>query len=177
MLSYFLRPLRGAVSVFAANESPRQIAAGMALGAVLGMVPKGNLIAVVLLTLLFALRMNRTAGLLTAAAFSLVSLALDPFTHRLGARLLSIVSMQPTYAWLYDLPLGPWIGFHNTVVIGSLVVGLYIAYPVYLVSRIVLDRVHAPIARWLMRYRVARWLMGADLSSRFGIGTSMGAGS
>lgn len=177
MLSYLLRPIRGAVSVFAANESPRQIAAGIALGAMLGMVPKGNLIAVALVVLLFALRVNRTAGLITAAGFSFISLALDPFTHRLGAKLLSIESMQPMYAWLYDLPLGPWIGFHNTVVLGSLVVGLYAAYPVYLISKIILDRVQAPIARWLMRYRVARWLMGADLGSRFGLPTSLGAGS
>ena len=31
----------------------------------------------------------------------------------------------------FNLPLGPWLGFNNTVVAGSFLLGLYISYPVY----------------------------------------------
>lgn len=175
MLSLVLRPLRGFVAVLVANDSSRQIAAGVALGAVIGLVPKGNLIAATLAILLCSLRVNRTAGLLAAAAFSWIGLHADAFTHRLGASLLTIESLQPYYAAAYNLPLGPWIGFNNTVVLGSLVVGLYAAYPVYLIAKLLLDRYQAPLAAWLMRRRVARWLLGADLTSRLGLSGPLGA--
>ena len=134
MLSLLLRPLRGAVAVLLANDSPRQVATAVALGAVIGLVPKGNLIAVSLVVLLCSLQINRTAGLMSAAIFSWIGFYLDGFSHRVGAQLLSIEWLQPQFATLYDLPLGPWIGFHNTVVMGSLLVGLYLAYPVYVLA-------------------------------------------
>lgn len=177
MLSLVVRPLRSAVSVLAANDSPRQIAAGVALGMVLGLTPKGNLIAVALGVLLCALRVNKTAGLMAAAAFSAVGVALDPITHNLGAHLLKVESLQSFYAWLYDQPLGPWMGFNNTVVLGSLVLGVYLAYPCYVAAESTLSRIQAPIAAWVKRRRLARWLLGVDVGSRLGINPTLGGGS
>lgn len=176
MLSLLLGPLRHTVKTLLANDSPRQIAAGVALGVMLGLVPKGNLIAVSLAVLLFGLRVNKSAGLAAAAAVSSVGLWADPFFHRLGAKLLAMPGMQDAYAWLYDLPLGPWLGFNNTVVMGSVVTGLYLCYPVYLTVKLLLDRFQTPVVQWLMRYRVARALLGLDLSSRLGM-ASVGGGS
>ncbi|MEN1681258.1 MAG: TIGR03546 family protein [Planctomycetota bacterium] len=177
MLSLVVRPLRGAVWVITANDSSRQIAAGVALGMMLGLVPKGNLIALALGVLLCALRVNKTAGVMAAAAFSAVSVALDTFTHRLGAHLLKVESLQGFYAWLYDQPLGPWIGFNNTVVLGSLVLGVYLAYPCYVAAESLLARIQAPIAAWIKRFKLARWLLGVDVSSRLGINPTLGGGS
>lgn len=176
MLSLLVKPLRGAVAVLLANDSPRQIAAGVAIGMVLGLVPKGNLIALALGIVLCSLRVNRSAGLMAAAACSWLGVWLDPFCHRLGDRLLAYDRLQTTYAWLYDQPLGPWIGFNNTVVLGSLALGLYAAYPCYLAAKLLLDRFHAPVANWLKQRKIARWLLGADLTSRLGVPT-LGAGS
>lgn len=177
MLSYMLRPLRQLADVFLANDSPRQIALGITLGMVLGMVPKGNLIAAAMLVAILAFRVNRSAGLMSAALFSGVSLMLDGFSHRLGLKLLEVPGMQPTYAALYDMPLGPWIGFNNTVVLGSLMLGIYGAYPCYVVSRWTVARFQPPIARWLLRYKVARTLLGVDLSSRLGMSHLVGGNS
>ncbi|MEM9186541.1 MAG: TIGR03546 family protein [Planctomycetota bacterium] len=177
MLSLLLRPLRNAALVLLANDSSRQIAAGVAIGMVLGLVPKGNLIAVALGVALFGLKVNRSAGLLSAAAFSWMGAATDGFTHNLGAKALAVDGMQSTYAWLYELPLGPWIGFNNTVVLGSLLLGLYASYPCYLAAKLLLDRFQTPIAAWLKRRRVTRWLLGADLTTRFGTPLGIGVGS
>lgn len=176
MLSLILRPLRNVAAMLVANDSSRQIAGGAALGVVIGFVPKGNLIAAALLVLLFSIRVNRTSGLLAAGLFSWVGLMTDGFTHRLGAYLLSIESLQSHYAWFYDLPLGPWVGFNNTVVLGSLVLGLYLSYPAYLLLKPLLDRFQAPVAAWLMRRRVTRWLLGAELTTRWGAPASLGIG-
>lgn len=131
MFSAALRPLRLVVQALLAHDASNQLALGFALGIVLGLVPKGNLIAVSLLVLLFSLRVNKGVSLLAAFAFSWVGPALDPFADRLGANILSAGTLQPTYAALFQMPLGPWFDFNNTVVVGSLVIGLWAFYPAY----------------------------------------------
>lgn len=168
MLSLLLKPLRQTVRVLVAHDSPRQIAAGVAIGVALGLVPKGNLIAVTLGGVLLGLRVNRSAGLATAAACSWIGLFLDGFFHDVGAGVLAAPGLQSAYAWLYDQPLGPWLAFNNTVVIGSLSVGAYLAYPAYLLTHWVVERYQAPAARALTKYRVARALLGLDVSARLG---------
>jgi uncharacterized protein (TIGR03546 family) len=126
-----LRPVRSLFQSLLAHNGPDQLAAGFALGMVLGLVPKGNLIAVSLLVLLFSLRVNTGIGLLAAFAFSWVGPVLDPFADKLGAYVLNAPTMQSTYAAMFQWPLGPWFDFDNTVVIGSLVIGLYASYPVF----------------------------------------------
>jgi uncharacterized protein (TIGR03546 family) len=123
--------VRRMAGFLAANDSPRQLAMGAALGMILGLVPKGNLIALTLLVLLLLLRLNKGLGLAAAVAFSSLGPWSDPFTHKLGLVVLGYEPLQSTYAALYDLPLAPWLGFDNTVVTGTLLVGLYLAYPVH----------------------------------------------
>jgi uncharacterized protein (TIGR03546 family) len=131
MLSPCVAVLQRAVQRLVAGDSPQRLAAGFTLGMMLGLVPKSNLIAMALCVLLFSLRANKGLGVAAAVAFSLVSTWADSFTHKVGASVLAIDTLQPMYAWLYELPLGPWLGFHNTVVTGSLAVGSYLAYPTY----------------------------------------------
>ena len=123
--------LRPAIQRLIGVSTPRQLSAGFTLGMILGLVPKGNLIAVSLCTMLFTLRVNKGLAVAAAIAFSFVGPWADSFTHKLGVIVLTIEALQPLYAWLYALPLGPWLGFHNTVVTGSLLVGVYLAYPAY----------------------------------------------
>lgn len=131
MFDAVLRPLRRLVQALLAYDASREIAAGFALGMVLGLVPKGNLIAVSLLVLIFSLRVNKGISLVAALAFTWIAPALDPVADRIGAYILSASSLQPTYATLFQLPLGPWFDFQNTVVVGLLAIGLWAMYPVY----------------------------------------------
>ena len=54
----FIKPFRMAAQAFALKMSPRRMAAGLAIGTAAGMVPKGNLTAIVLMTVLCALQVN-----------------------------------------------------------------------------------------------------------------------
>jgi uncharacterized protein (TIGR03546 family) len=136
MFSTLVSPLRAFVRALVASNSPEQLAVGFTLGMMVGFVPKANLIALSLFVLVFSIRCNKGFALVAAVLFTCVATWTDPFTHKLGMMVLSMPSMQVNYASMFALPLGPWWGFHNTVVVGSLLLGLYIAYPVYsLVSR------------------------------------------
>jgi uncharacterized protein (TIGR03546 family) len=127
-------------------DSPQRLAGGFALGMVIGLVPKANLIALTLCVLLVSLRVNKGLAVAAAVVISVFSPWMDPFTHKLGASVLAIDSLQATYAWLYNLPLGPWLGFHNTVVTGSLLLGAYLAYPIYWMVAAACRRMHIAAA-------------------------------
>jgi uncharacterized protein (TIGR03546 family) len=131
MLRSVVAPFRRTAQWLAASNSPSQLAAGFTLGMIIGVMPKTNLIALSLCVLLFSLRCNQGLGLMSAVLFSCLAGWTDPFAHQIGLRVLSAPSLQANYASVFRLPLGPWLGFHNTVVCGSLLMGLYAAYPVY----------------------------------------------
>jgi uncharacterized protein (TIGR03546 family) len=131
MLHVVVAPFRRAANSLVASSSPGELAAGFTLGMIIGVMPKTNLIALSLCVLLFSLRCNKGFALLAALMFSCVAGWTDPFAHNLGLSVLSVPSLQASYASAFSLPLGPWLGFHNTVVCGSLLIGLYAAYPVY----------------------------------------------
>lgn len=136
MLSDAISILRSACRALLANNAPGQLAAGFAIGMVIGLVPKGNLIALSLCVLLFSIRCNKGLGLAAAIAFSFVGPWTDPFAHRLGLAALSFRPLEATYASIFNLPLGPWLGLNNTVVVGSLLMGLYAAYPIFWLARL-----------------------------------------
>jgi uncharacterized protein (TIGR03546 family) len=158
MLSPCFAFLQRAVHRLIAGDSPHRLAAGFTLGMMLGLVPKANLIAGALCVVLFWLRVNKGLAVAAALAFSLVSTWADPFTHKVGAMVLAIDSLQPLYAWLYSLPLGPWLGFHNTVVTGSLLVGAYLAYPTYWLVWAACSRMQTAVSDGdLCESRTKRW--------------------
>jgi len=166
MFSVLLYPVQQLVRALSGHDSPRQMAWGFTLGMVLGMVPKGNLIALSLAVLLCAVKVNKPAGLLAAGLFSLLSPLADGVTHAVGHKLLHQPALEGGFAWLYNLPLGPFIGFHNTVTIGALLVALYFTYPVYYGSYQFFEKLGPPIARWVTRYRLGRVVVGAQVAAR-----------
>jgi uncharacterized protein (TIGR03546 family) len=135
MFMRIFTPFRYLAEVFLAADSPRQLAAGVMLGMMIGLVPKGNLIAVGLLLLLFAVKANLATGTVAATLFSWTGFLFDPISHRIGHAVLGVGWLQPIWVFLYDLPLVPWSSFNNTVVLGGLILGVCLGYPVYRVSR------------------------------------------
>ena len=135
MLSDAVAVLRKFCRLLLTSAAPEQLAAGFTIGMLIGLVPKGNLVALSLCVLLFSMRCNKGLGLAAAAAFSFAGPWTDSFAHRLGFAALSLDPLQSTYASIFSLPIGPWLGFNNTVVAGSLLIGLYAAYPVFWITR------------------------------------------
>ena len=161
MLASALAILRRTVHGLVAGDSPPQLAAGFTLGMIIGLVPKGNLIAVSLCVLLFSLRVNKGLAVLAAVIFSVASPMADTFSHKLGLCVLTIDSLQVSYASVWNMPLGPWLGFHNTVVTGSLLLGLYLAYPVYWSVCAACAWMQQPAGALPHRQQAPGWRLGA----------------
>jgi uncharacterized protein (TIGR03546 family) len=128
---WFLRQLLYFRRAVTAQDTPGQIAAGFAMGMLLGLVPKGNLLAISISLIIFASRANLGVAMVSALAFSILGPFCDPVTHRVGLALLTWNALEPTWVNLYNLPLVPWTAFNNTVVLGSLALGLGLVYPAF----------------------------------------------
>ncbi|HVT29427.1 MAG TPA: TIGR03546 family protein [Lacipirellulaceae bacterium] len=144
MLSDVIAILRKIASALVASNAPGQLAAGFTIGMMIGLLPKGNLIALSLCVVLFSIRCNKGLGFVAAIAFSFAGPWTNLFAHRLGLAVLSLKPLQATYASVFNLPFGPWLGFNNTVVIGSLLIGAYAAYPVYWISKQIFTAARRP---------------------------------
>ena len=116
-----------------------------------------------LCVLVFSLRVNTSLALIAAVAFSWTGALLDPIAGKLGLQVLGIGSMQATYATVLNLPLGPWLGLNNSVVMGSLLIGLYLAYPVYWVSLIVSERLQPRLISWAENHSRASKVLGTSI--------------
>ena len=124
-------PIRAIIIALQGGSDPKHVAAGFALGAALGLVPKDNLFPVLFLLLFFFMRVDKNMAIFSAFLFTPVGYALDGFAHALGGALLSASALRPLWTALYDLPIVPLTLFNNTVVLGNLVLGLLLFYPLY----------------------------------------------
>ena len=127
--------LRQFIKGLTTETEPPQIAAGVAFGFLIGLLPKATLTVQLLLVLVMALRVNFPIALLAIAATVLVNPLLDKLTDPLGYALLSAPSLAPLWTSLYNMPVLPWTGFNNTVLLGGLLFGLLMFAPVYFAAR------------------------------------------
>jgi uncharacterized protein (TIGR03546 family) len=169
MLSFALRPVRLLAQAVIANDSPKQVAWGFTLGMMIGLVPKGNLSAVLLGMMLLGLRVNKPAGLVGIGVFTWLGMYADDFAHSLGSWLLVWEPLREVHKSLFDAAISPLMGWNNTVVIGQLLIGLYLAFPAYWLMHRFAVKVQRPLSAWLLKYKAVRWLRGAELSSQWGI--------
>ena len=133
MLELIWAGIGGIIGLFLKETKPRHIALAVAIGVMLGLIPKANLIAVVLVLALFLTRCNLGVGILTAALVSLAMPRLDTMANSLGTRLLAEKSVIDLEATLIQYPLFAWTSLNNTLVLGSFVSGVIAFLPVYLV--------------------------------------------
>jgi uncharacterized protein (TIGR03546 family) len=165
MRFWLLRPLTYLVEALRETGTSRYLAVGAALGMMVGLVPKDNLTAVLLGMLVLAVRNNLAAAAFSALFFSWISPLVDPVAHTLGEFVLTINALQGLFAFLYDLPVLPWLGLNNTVTAGSLMLALLLFYPVYRVARFAAERYGPLLVARLEKYKAWQVLSGANLAA------------
>src|SRR4051812_39077305 len=96
-----LKLIRSLFKTLHSDGSPGQIAAGIALGAALGLTPIANVHNVAVLLLLAVLNVSFAAGMLAWGLFVPIGFLLDPLFDKLGHWLLmDVQSLRPIWtAW------------------------------------------------------------------------------
>jgi uncharacterized protein (TIGR03546 family) len=131
-----LKLLQSVFSTLHSEGTPRQVAAGLALGAALGLTPLVNPHNLVVFALLCLLNVSFAGGMLGWALFTPLGFLLDPIFHRIGLALLETARFRPFWTALYNAPVVPYANFNNSVVLGSFLSWLVLLLPIYLGARI-----------------------------------------
>jgi uncharacterized protein (TIGR03546 family) len=130
---FWLQIVKSFIQVLRSGQTPRQIAGGFALGAIIGLMPFFTLQGLCLWFVILVLDVNLSAALLAVTLFSLVAYIFDPLFHALGFFLLVDSSfLHGLWTALYNAPVAPLTRFNNTIVLGSFVAGFLLFLPVYL---------------------------------------------
>lgn len=144
-------------SLFGALHSegtPGQLAAGIALGSIMGLTPLVNPHNAVVFALLVLLNVSFAGGMLGWALFVPIGFLLDPLFDWIGHGLLLAPSLRGMWTSLYNTPIVPLTNFNNTVVLGSLVFALLAFVPLFLAARWAVARYRATVGE---RVRQSRW--------------------
>ena len=126
-----LRTLRMMVKGAIKAPSPKQVALAISFGIAVGLMPKGNLLALFLGIVMCAVRLNLPVALATAVLVSFVAHLGDVAFDQIGGLLLESDSCRPLWIWISERPYSAWLQFNNTVVLGAFVVAtgqLYFTY-------------------------------------------------
>jgi uncharacterized protein (TIGR03546 family) len=126
-----LQLVRKLVKILRSAGSPFQVAGGFTLGMLLGFTSFRTLFAVPVVLCIVLLNVNLAGAILGMLIFRFAAYLADPLVHSLGYWILTREVLRPAWTALYDLPLAPYLRYNNTVVLGSLAVGLVLLGPAY----------------------------------------------
>src|SRR5512133_1268487 len=114
-----LKLIQSIIKTLHSDGTPGQVAAGIALGAALGLTPLVNVHNLLVFSLIVLLNVSFGGGMLGWALFVPLGFLLDPVFDRIGSSLLLASSLRPLWTSMYNTPLVPYTNFNNTVVLGS----------------------------------------------------------
>lgn len=106
------------------DVAPWQLALGFVFGMMMGLAPTFTWFNLIILGLLLILKANFGMAFLGFAVFGLIGYLLDPVMHSAGYWILSMESLKATFQNWYNTPWMAATRFNNTIVMGSLFVGL-----------------------------------------------------
>ncbi|MDO8535571.1 MAG: DUF2062 domain-containing protein [Candidatus Omnitrophota bacterium] len=169
MLSFINLPAK-IISIVEGNISPREIAAGVCLGAFLGFIPLNGPMALLLAVFFFLFRVNRVATLLTLPLFKTVYLlGMYRLTDITGSFMLEkITILAGFWRWVTHLPIIAYLDINNTLVTGGLVVAALFSIPIYFISKRLVIFLSAKYSEKIKNSKLAKLLPGIKLMGLVG---------
>jgi|688.fasta_scaffold290613_2 uncharacterized protein (TIGR03546 family) len=118
-----------------------QIALGIAVGMLLGMIPILTLHWFLIFGALLIVRMNFLSAFISFQFFAIASWTLSSLLERLGFWVLTSQSgLLPFWARAYHAPILPFTAFNHSNVMGATVLGFILFVPILLISQILVAR-------------------------------------
>jgi uncharacterized protein (TIGR03546 family) len=156
--------LQSLVKALNSEGTPAQVGAGIALGAALGLTPFLSLHNLVIVAAIILLNVSVPGALLGWALFTPLGFALDSAFDALGqSLLLSAPPLHSLWAWAANAPVVALARLNNSVVLGSLVVWLVAALPIWGLARIGVAQYRAHVYPVLARSKTFKAVTASKL--------------
>ncbi|SMP57090.1 TIGR03546 family protein [Neorhodopirellula lusitana] len=140
MILFTVKLISSIRKAIAGRKHPSQLAWGVALGVLLGIIPHGNLLAVAMVLVVLMLQVNHAMVALVGVGLTFFASKLDPQFDALGRWIFDQPDVAQALASAWQLPLVPWTDLNNTVVMGSFVSGLAAVPPCFMLTYPVFKR-------------------------------------
>ncbi|NRB39169.1 MAG: TIGR03546 family protein [Pseudomonadales bacterium] len=141
-----------------ADVSPMQIAAGIAMGMILGFTPLWSLHNLLTLFIICMFRINTSAVLVSFAVFSGFAYLLDPVFIQTGEFILAYPELKPLWTSLYQQDIWRLAHFNHTLLMGSLAVSLVLWLPLLFIARLLIIQYRERIMTWVLKSKVVQAL-------------------
>ena len=162
-----IKLIQGLVKALNSDGTPGQVAAGVALGACLGLSPLLSLHNLLIVGAILFFKVSVPGATLGWLVFTPLGFALDPLFDRVGLALLADTSaLRGLWAFLYNAPFLALGNPTNTIVVGSLVVWAVAAVPIFFLARWAIARYRATI---YARYKDSRAFQAIRASKVYGV--------
>jgi len=158
--------LQSLVKALHSEGTPGQLAAGIALGSILGLTPLLSLHNAIVFALIVLLNVSFPGAMLGWALFVPIGFLLDPLFDSIGHTLLFTPSLTPFFTSLYNMPVVPLTNFNNTVTLGSLVFSVVFFLPLFFATRWGVARYRATIGE---RVRQSKWYRTVTASKLYNV--------
>ncbi len=148
-----LKLIQALVRALNSDGTPSQVAAGIALGAALGLTPLLSLHNLFVVAPIVLLNVSVPGAILGWLLATPLGFALDPVFDTVGrALLLDATPLAGIWAGISEAPVLALANLNNSVVLGSLVGWAALALPIYAGAHVGVRRYRATLYP-----RVARW--------------------
>jgi len=158
-----LKLLQSLFKTLHSEGTPGQVAAGMVLGAGIGLTPLLSAHNLLLFAAIVLLNVSFGGGMLGIALFTPVGFLLDPIFDRIGLALLQTPGLKGMWTAWYNTPIVPYTNFNNSVTLGSLVTWLVATVPLYFVARWAIARYRATYGDRVMNSKFMQGLKASKL--------------
>jgi uncharacterized protein (TIGR03546 family) len=129
--------IQSLVKALNSEGTPGQIAAGIAMGACLGLTPLISLHNLLIVGVILFFRVSVPGATLGWLVFTPLGFALDPLFDSIGNRLIvDTAALHGLWVFLYNSPVLALGNPTNTIVVGSFAFWLVASIPIYLLARL-----------------------------------------
>ncbi len=161
-----LKLLQSLFKTLHSDGTPGQVAAGIMLGAGIGLTPLLSAHNLVLFAAIVLLNVSFGGGMLGLALFTPLGFLLDPLFDRVGLALLRAPALQGLWTDWYNIPLLPYTNFNNSVTLGSTVCWLAGTVPIYFAARWAIARYRATYGQRVLN---SRFMKGLKASKAYNV--------
>ena len=158
-----IKLIQSLIGALHSEGTPGQLAAGIALGSILGLTPLVNIHNAIVFAAIVLLNVSFAGGMLGWALFVPIGFILDPLFDWIGHSLLLAPSLRGVWTSLYNTPIVPLTNFNNTVVLGSLVFALVFFVPLFFATRWAVARYRVTIGARVRQSKFYRAVMASKV--------------
>lgn len=161
---FWFKIIKDFIKIFREGQSPKQVAGGFALGAIIGLSPIFTLQGLIIWILVLILNVNLGAVVLAITLFSIIAYLFDPLFHLIGYYILTqIDSLKDFWTSLYNAPIAPLTNFNNTVVMGSFVLAIVFALPIYFAMKKLIVQYRRHLYSKVQKWKIYQILSKSDI--------------